>query len=162
MIRKRRLSVMAERLAGELLARSLTIAVAESCTGGLLADLLTDVAGISGSFMLGVTAYSNEAKRAVLGLDGGVLEADGAVSAATAAAMALGVRKLGETDIGVGITGIAGPSGGGPRKPVGLVYVGVETPARRTCSEFRFEGPRRKIKEAAAYSAMKLVLETIR
>ena len=152
---------MAERLVGELLARSLTIAVAESCTGGLLADLLTDVAGISESFMLGVIAYSNEAKSAVLGLEGGVLAADGAVSAATAAAMAGAVRRLGATDIGVGITGIAGPSGGTIQKPVGMVYIGVDTASRKACREFHFEGSRREIKESASLSAMELVLEII-
>ncbi|MDP8247818.1 MAG: nicotinamide-nucleotide amidohydrolase family protein [Candidatus Tritonobacter lacicola] len=156
------LTKAAERLARELLSRSLTISVAESCTGGMAAGTLTDVAGISGTFKLGIVAYSDGAKVGVLGLDGEMLAANGAVSGETAAAMAKAIRRMGATDIGVGITGIAGPSGGTPGKPVGLVFIGAATASGHLCREFRFVGSRRKIREAAVRAAMELVQEVVR
>ena len=151
----------AERLARELLSRSLTISLAESCTGGLAASVLTDTPGISKSFKLGITAYSNEAKVGVLGLDAGMIAARGAVSGKIAAAMAEAVRRIGATDIGVGITGVAGPSGGSPDRPVGLVFIGADTASNKLCREFHFGGSRREIKEASVRAAMELVLEVI-
>ena len=152
---------VAERLTKKLLSRSLTISVAESCTGGLVTDVLTDFAGISKSFKLGIVAYSNEAKVAVLGIAGDTISAEGAVSKETAIAMAEAARKIAKTDIGIGITCIAGPSGGSPRKPVGLAFIGVDTTSKKCCREFHFKGTRRKIKEAAAKAALELTLEAI-
>lgn len=108
-----------------LRARGLTVAVAESCTGGLIAQRLTGIPGSSASFLGGVVAYSNESKVQLLGVDPSLLERDGAVSGAVAEAMASGIRaKVGST-FGLSATGIAGPSGGTPEKPVGLVFIGL-------------------------------------
>lgn len=112
-------AVAGQRLA----ARALTIATAESCTAGLLASTLTDVAGSSAYVMGGVVSYSNQAKMELLGVQESTLLAHGAVSAETAAEMAPGVRRLLKTDLGVSVTGIAGPGGGTPGKPVGTVYI---------------------------------------
>ncbi len=106
-----------------LLARGLTIALAESCTGGLLASALTDVAGSSAYVLGGVVSYSNEAKMRLLGVQEGTLLAHGAVSPQTAAEMAQGARRLFGSDLAVAVTGIAGPGGGTTEKPVGLVYL---------------------------------------
>lgn len=115
-----------EETVGRLLReRGLTLAVAESCTGGRIGDRITDVPGSSAYFLLGVATYSNEAKRDVLGVPSEILEAHGAVSAETARAMAEGARRLAGADLGLSTTGIAGPGGGTPEKPVGTVCVGL-------------------------------------
>ena len=115
-----------EETVGRLLReRRLTLAVAESCTGGLIGHRITDVPGSSEYFLLGVATYSNEAKERVLGVRAETLAAHGAVSAETAAEMAEGVRRLAGADLGVSTTGIAGPGGGTPEKPVGTVCVGL-------------------------------------
>ncbi len=152
---------VAERLSEKLLSRSLSISVAESCTGGLVADTLTNFAGISKSFKLGIVAYSNEAKVGILGIDGNMIAAKGAVSRKTSAAMAEAIKRIGKTDIGIAITGIADPSGGSSFKPVGLVFISVETPSKKLWREFRFKGSRREIKESSAKAALELVLEAI-
>ncbi len=111
-----------------LSAESLTIATAESCTGGLLASILTDVAGSSAYMLGGVVSYSNHAKMLLLNVQDATLQAHGAVSAETAAEMAQGVRRLLGSDIGLSTTGVAGPGGGTPDKPVGTVYVHISAP----------------------------------
>jgi PncC family amidohydrolase len=115
-------------LDGELVdligARGLTMASAESCTGGRIAARITAVPGVSKVFVLGVVTYSNHAKTEVLGIDPGLIEHHGAVSAEVAAAMADGARRLAGSDLAVSVTGIAGPGGGTSQKPVGLVYLG--------------------------------------
>ena len=115
-----------EKITGKLLTeKKLTVSTAESCTGGLLSSRLTDVSGSSSYIKLNFVTYSNEAKIKMLGVPVEILNSYGAVSEQTAALMAQGVRKVAETDIGVGITGIAGPGGGTSEKPVGLVYIGI-------------------------------------
>lgn len=115
--------------AGHLLtAAGLTIALAESCTGGLLASTLTDVAGSSAYVLGGVVSYSNEAKMRLLGVPESTLNSQGAVSAETATAMATGARLLFDSDLALAVTGIAGPGGGSPEKPLGLVYVHLVGP----------------------------------
>ena len=112
----------------ELVARGLPLAVAESCTGGLLAKRITDIPGASGIFKAGVVAYANETKIRLLGVPGDLLERHGAVSEEVAKAMAEGVRALfgnGGEGLGIGITGVAGPGGGTPEKPVGLIYIAL-------------------------------------
>lgn len=101
-----------------------TIATAESCTGGLISKLITDVSGASEVFHCGICSYSNDIKEGVLGVDHELLEQKGAVSMETAIQMAVGVRRLSGADIGISTTGIAGPKGGSEQKPVGLVYLG--------------------------------------
>ena len=114
-----------EVVAGLLFARGLTVGVAESCTGGLVSHLLTGVPGSSAYFLLGVTAYANEAKTDILGVDPSLIAEHGAVSAEVAAAMADGVRRVAGADIGLSTTGIAGPGGATPGKPLGLMFAGI-------------------------------------
>lgn len=119
---------MEDALAALLFRTHMTIAAAESCTGGLIAHRLTNVSGSSSYFLQGVTAYSNASKISMLGVDPSVIAQHGAVSEATAKAMAEGVRRVAASDIGLSTTGIAGPTGGTPEKPVGLLYIGLATP----------------------------------
>ncbi|MGC4080554.1 MAG: nicotinamide-nucleotide amidohydrolase family protein [Vicinamibacterales bacterium] len=147
-----------ERVIGDLLrSRGLTIAVAESCSGGLLASRLTDVPGSSDYFDRGVVCYSNEAKTELLGVPAELIAENGAVSEAVARAMADGVRKLARSSVGIGITGIAGPGGGTPEKPVGTVCVSVVTPHGGDVRRFTFIGPREMVKFQSAQAAMNML-----
>lgn len=140
-----------------LTERGLTISVAESCTGGLVGHRITNVPGSSKTFICGVTAYANTAKTSLLGVRPESLAAFGAVSEQVAREMSEGIRKLSGSDIGVGITGIAGPDGGTPLKPVGLVYVSVSLPHSTTVAEHRFLGRREDVKQRAAQAALDAV-----
>jgi len=134
-----------------------TLAVAESCTGGLLGSRITDVPGSSDYFLLGVVAYSNRAKVELLDVSQDLIESYGAVSEEVAKAMALGVRKKGDADYGIGITGIAGPSGGTEEKPVGLVYIGLSTRSKTFARRFVFSGERLRIKRFATQMALDIL-----
>jgi nicotinamide-nucleotide amidase len=147
-----------EAVIGDLLRRDrLTIAVAESCSGGLLASRITDVPGSSEYFDRGVVCYSNRAKVEWLGVPEAMLESYGAVSEPVAEAMATGVRERARSSIGVGITGIAGPGGGTPDKPVGTVAIAVVTPAGQSVRTYRFVGPREMVKYQSAQAAMNML-----
>jgi nicotinamide-nucleotide amidase len=137
-------------------AHGLTLATAESCTGGLVAARLTSVPGSSDVFLGGVVAYANEVKVAELGVPEGVLEEHGAVSPETAAAMAAGVRARLGADVGIADTGIAGPGGGTEKKPVGLVYLHVETPDESRGLEFSYPADRDGIRRRATVAALHL------
>ena len=150
-------------MVGQMLcARGYTISCAESCTGGLLTSTLTDVPGSSAYVMGSVVSYSNDVKSRILHVAEGTLAAHGAVSPETARAMAEGVRDLMQTDVGVGITGIAGPGGGSPEKPVGLVYIAVSTLGKTSVEKNVFSGVRAEIKRAAVNKALAMVQEMIR
>ncbi|HWL91971.1 MAG TPA: nicotinamide-nucleotide amidohydrolase family protein, partial [Phycisphaerae bacterium] len=123
--------------ASMLIAGKLTISTAESCTGGLVAVRLTDVAGSSAYMMQGFVTYSNASKARLLGVTEKLIEAHGAVSREVAAAMAENCRRVSGTDYAIGVTGIAGPSGGTAEKPVGLVYVALATPSETIVKELR-------------------------
>jgi nicotinamide-nucleotide amidase len=138
-------------------ARGWTLATAESCTGGLVAGRLTSVPGASEAFVGGVVAYANEVKEAELSVPSAVLARHGAVSAETAAAMAAGVRKRLRAAVGVAVTGVAGPSGGTPEKPVGLVHLHAESPEASRAAEFSFPADRESIRRRAAVAALHLV-----
>ncbi len=140
------------------LDRGWTLATAESCTGGRLGNLITNEPGSSEFFLGGVIAYSNRSKRKLLGVGEDILKEDGAVSSRTALAMARGVKKLFACSIGAAITGIAGPGGGGPGKPVGLVYIAVAGPEGETVERHIFSGTRREIKRQAADQTLALLL----
>ena len=132
-----------EEVVGRLLARKrMTVAVAESCTGGLIGDRLTNVPGSSRYVLLGVTAYHNRIKQDVLGVPVEALRRHGAVSEQVARRMAVGVRAMGDADIGIAVTGIAGPSGGTKQKPVGLVYVAIADRRRSAARAMHFAGGR--------------------
>ena len=144
-----------EEIVGRLLvARRLTVGVAESCTGGQVCDRLTNVPGSSRYVRGGVVAYHNDVKRRSLGVPVETLERFGAVSAQTAARMAEGVRRLTGASVGLAITGIAGPAGGTSRKPVGLVCLGLSDGRRTRTLQRRFFGDRRSIKTQAAQTAL--------
>ncbi|RMF65797.1 MAG: CinA family protein, partial [Calditrichaeota bacterium] len=134
-----------------------TVAVAESCTGGLLAHKLTNISGSSAYFERGVVAYSNRAKQEILGVPETTLQTQGAVSAETAVAMAEGVRKISAAHYGLSTTGIAGPTGGSKEKPVGLVYVGFAAADRSYSERFIFTRDRLFNKERSAQAALNLL-----
>jgi nicotinamide-nucleotide amidase len=147
-----------EAVLGELLRqRRMTIAVAESCSGGLLASKITDVPGSSDYFDRGVVCYSNLAKVEWLGVPVPMLEEHGAVSERVAQAMAAGVKQRARAHVGVGITGIAGPGGGTSQKPVGTVAVAVITPDAERVRTFHFVGPRDMVKFQSAQAAMNML-----
>jgi len=148
------------RQSGELLKqRQLTLATAESCTGGLLATHLTNIPGSSAYFSGGVIAYCDEIKRQLLGVPGDVIAHHGAVSRETALTMASGARKLLGSDLALATTGIAGPTGGSPHKPVGLVYVALAAADAHECHECRWEGNRWENREWSTGAALELLLE---
>ncbi|HEY8426383.1 MAG TPA: competence/damage-inducible protein A [Limnochordales bacterium] len=140
-----------------LARRGWKLAVAESCTGGLVGDRLTNVPGASEVLLEDVVAYSNEAKQRRLGVEAALIQEHGAVSEACARAMAEGVRRSAGADVGLAITGIAGPGGGTPEKPVGLVYMAVATPAATVAERHRFGGDRLHVKARAATTALALL-----
>jgi len=147
-----------EDAVAELLRRyKKTIAVAESCTGGLVSDRLTNVSGISEFFLEGIVAYSNKSKVDLLGVPEELILRHGAVSPQVASAMAIGVRKRSSADIGVGITGIAGPTGATKEKPVGLVYIAVDANQVTEVKECRFKGSRIDIKKYSTNTALNMV-----
>jgi nicotinamide-nucleotide amidase len=146
-----------EEIVGYLLTMNgKTLAVAESCTAGALGARITEVPGSSDYFRGGVVAYSDDLKRRLLGVRAGTLRKHGAVSAEVALEMAKGARDRGRTDCGIGITGIAGPGGGSPEKPVGLVYVAVACGRKAAVREHRFPGARSAVREQAVQAALEL------
>lgn len=147
-----------EEVVGAMLAeRKLTIAVGESCTGGLIASRLTDVPGSSRYVDRGVVAYSNAAKTELLGVPDEMLKAHGAVSEMVATAMAEGIRSRSRVDIGIGVTGIAGPDGGTAEKPVGMVCIAASAAAGTRIRTFRFVGGREMVKFQASQAALDMV-----
>jgi len=138
-----------------------TISVAESCTGGLIASIITNAPGSSVYFGGGVIAYSNHAKIDLLKVPERIIQEDGAVSRNCAVAMAKNIRVLLRTDIGLGVTGIAGPNGGSAIKPTGSVYIAVSDGDKAMCKLFRFEGGRSQVRQKASMSAIKMVNELI-
>jgi PncC family amidohydrolase len=152
---------LAERLQGLCLGRGVTVAVAESCTGGLVSDAITDVAGSSGYFAGGVVSYSNDAKEALLGVPGPVLAAHGAVSAQVARAMAEGARERFAASVAASVTGIAGPDGGTAAKPVGLTYVAVADADGVDVRRFVWAGDRGANKVSSASAVLELLLERV-
>lgn len=137
--------------------RGLRIAVAESCTGGLVSHRLTNIPGSSDYFTYGIIGYSNQAKSIFLGVPASLIKRRGAVSPEVAKKMAQGVRKAGEAHLGLGITGIAGPSGGSRNKPVGLVYIALSSPEGEICKRFLFPGGREDIKWKASQGALDML-----
>lgn len=138
-----------------------TLAVAESCSGGLIAHRITDVPGASACFAGGVVAYSNEVKQALLGVNREDLDRHGAVSEPVARQMAEGVRGCMGADYGIGVTGIAGPDGGTAEKPVGLVYIAVADGSETVVTRNEFTGDRGQVKSQAADRALTMLGERI-
>jgi len=144
-----------------LLKNKETVAVAESCTGGGLCNCLTNIPGSSRVFILGIIAYSNNVKTETLKVPSMLIKNKGAVSAQVAKAMALNVLKLAKAHLGIGITGIAGPSGGTKEKPVGTVFIAVTCGKNTIVEKFKFSGTRLQIKKKSADKAMQMLLEFV-
>jgi len=155
--------LMLEEEVGQLLVeRGLTLAVAESCTGGLIAHRITNVPGSSRYFLGGVVAYANEAKEKVLGMSHETLAKYGAVSEETALEMAKGVRGLLRADVALSVTGIAGPSGGTPEKPVGLTYIALAAEDGERCEKHLWRGNRWENKEQTAEAALQMLRDYLK
>lgn len=135
--------------------------MAESCTGGLIASLITDVPGSSDYFLASLVTYSNESKASLLGVSEVTLKEHGAVSDRTAREMAAGARRVIGADIGVAVTGIAGPGGATPTKPVGLVYFAVDFRGDLTVEREVLPGDRERIKKGAADHALEMLIERL-
>lgn len=148
-------------LGAHLLTRGLTLGTAESCTGGLIAHLITSAAGASAYYRGGIVAYDNDIKQALLQVPACLLEQHGAVSTPVAAAMAAGVRTSLGCDIGVATTGIAGPGGGTPDKPVGTVCIAVCSATDAHVDTYHFQGDRAEIQRRAAETALHCVLTLV-
>jgi PncC family amidohydrolase len=150
---------LAGRLQAICVGRGLTVAVAESCTGGLLADAITDIPGSSGYFLGGIVSYSNIAKATLLDVPTEVLDAHGAVSAQVGRAMAEGARRRFSADLAAAVTGVAGPDGGSDAKPVGLTYVAIAGSAGVDVRRFLWSGDRIANKEASVAAALELLID---
>ena len=155
------LAEICRRIQGVLLARDQTLSTAESCTGGLIGHLLTEISGSSDYYVGGLISYSNKVKQADLGVTEQTIGRHGAVSAQTCVAMAVGAREHFRTSYAVAVTGIAGPSGGTDAKPVGLTYVAVADERGHDVRRFMWEGDRHANKLSSAGAALELLLERL-
>lgn len=150
---------LAERLQGICLGKGITVALAESCTGGLVATAITEVSGSSGYFLGGVVSYSDRAKAAFLDVPEPMLAAHGAVSAQVGRAMASGARRRFGATIAGSVTGVAGPEGGSAEKPVGLTYIGVSDGGGDDVRRYVWSGDRATNRHASARAALELLIE---
>ncbi len=148
---------MEEVVGRQLQSASFTVALAESCTGGLIGHRLTQVPGSSAYVDRAFVCYSNQAKQDLLGVPKNLWQRHGAVSAPVAKAMAVGARKRGGTDVALSVTGIAGPGGGTAQKPVGLVFIGIDGPHGASAKKFRFYGDRQDVKMRASQVALNML-----
>jgi len=154
------MTILLEELLRETMhARGLTLAAAESCTGGLVSDRITNVSGSSEYFPGGVVAYAYEAKVNLLGVSWETLNTHGAVSAETVLEMARGARKIFNTDIAISVSGIAGPTGGMPEKPVGTTWFGLATSTGEWTRHFLWNGDRMQNKHYSSEAALQFVVD---
>ncbi len=152
---------LCERLAQALQARGWMLATAESCTGGLVAAACTDLSGSSNWFERGFVTYSNEAKTELLGVDPALIAQHGAVSEVVARAMAFGAVRHSRAQVSVAVTGVAGPTGGSPQKPVGTVWFGFQVDGRLTSETVRFDGDRAAVRSATVDHALQRLLQLL-
>lgn len=155
------LELLSSQIGRILTIKGLSVSAAESCTGGLLSHVLTNVSGSSQYFVGGVVAYSNQIKESILGVSPNTLLQHGAVSKETACEMAAGIREKFGTDIGLSTTGVAGPTGGTPTKPVGLVWIGFSTQVNTHAIECHFKGGRDGVKINTVEKILTLLLEDL-
>lgn len=144
-----------------LCKNGLTVATAESCTGGMVSAALINYAGASSSFITGYCTYTNESKSVLLDIDPAIISKHGAVSYETAEAMCMGVAKVSGTDIGLSTTGVAGPGGGTAEKPVGLVYIGVSFKGQPYIKRLMLKGERNEVRKQSAYEVIKLLSDIL-
>jgi PncC family amidohydrolase len=160
LMERRALNKPLEEQVGELLMQhDYRLAVAESCTGGLISHLITNVSGSSDYYLGGVVSYANEVKIGVLGVRSATLQLHGAVSQETVLEMAQGARRVLEADIAISVSGIAGPSGGTPEKPVGTVWIGLSSARAEIARHFLWQGERLEIKQQSAQAALLMLAE---
>ncbi len=152
---------LSEVVSKKLIQQKMTIATAESCTGGLIAKMFTDIPGSSSFFLGGVVSYSNELKQSMVNVSEELIESHGAVSEQVAIAMAMGIRENTGANIGIGTTGISGPSGGTAEKPIGLVYISVVTPTQEIVKKFNMIPSRKEHREMTANTAINMVRKII-
>lgn len=145
-----------------LIKNKMKLATAESCTGGLIAQKITSVSGASECFDCGVVTYSNEQKHKLLGVSNETLQKFGAVSEQTALEMCKGVKELANADFGISVTGIAGPGGGTPEKPVGTVWIGICGKNVHRAEKFLFDGDRNQVREKTSDMALNIVKKQIK
>ncbi len=149
------------KIHGLLIKKRKKIAVAESCTGGLLSELLTRLSGSSGYFVLGIISYADSAKSKILKIPPALIRRKGAVSREVAVKMASTARKLARADFGIGITGIAGPTGGSPQKPVGTVFIALGNKKKTVCHRYVFKGGRSSIRKKTALKSLELLKKAL-
>ncbi len=149
--------ILEEQVGKLLLEKGLTLGTAESCTGGMIASRLTDIPGSSDYFKGGIVSYTNEAKNKVLGVSQEILNTFGAVSRETAEAMAMGAREKINADLGLSVTGVAGPGGGTAEKPRGLVYIALAAADKTICREHHFAGSRAAVRQGTVNSSLNLL-----
>ncbi len=152
----------AEIIAHKLTSRQLTLATAESCTGGLIAKTLTDRTGSSAFFLAGFVTYANAAKTKFLRVPASLIEKHGAVSSEVVRAMAVGARSVTGADLSVAVTGIAGPTGGTTNKPVGLVFLAAASADKTITKRVIFPGTRKQVREQACQAALEILLKLIK
>ncbi|MCX5709573.1 MAG: nicotinamide-nucleotide amidohydrolase family protein [Candidatus Omnitrophica bacterium] len=152
---------IAKQVHSALLKSRKTVAVAESCTGGLLSGMLSSLSGSSAYLLLGIVAYSNYAKTKLLKIPASLIGHKGAVSAEVASKMAQSARRIARADFGIGITGIAGPSGATTTKPIGTVYIAIATSKKTTCRRLQLRGSRSAIRTQSALKALQLLNASI-
>lgn len=145
-----------------LIKNRLKVSLAESCTGGMISGFLTSLKGSSQYFILGIVAYSNLAKIKILEIPASLIKRKGAVSKEVAAQMAKSVRLRAKSDLGIGVTGIAGPGGGSKEKPKGTVFIALDSPKRKLCLKFKFNGNRHSIRKKAALKSLELIKAVIK
>ncbi|WP_309246738.1 CinA family protein [Ramlibacter montanisoli] len=152
---------LCEQLAQEMQARGWMLATAESCTGGMIAAACTDLSGSSNWFERGFVTYSNEAKTELLGVDPALIAQQGAVSEVVVRAMAFGAVRHSRAQVSVAVTGVAGPTGGSPQKPVGTVWFGFQVDGRLTSETLRFDGDRAAVRSATVDHALQRLLQLL-
>ena len=156
------ISTLAKETVSECIEKKVTFGTAESCTGGLISASVTDVAGASAVFFGGIVSYDNSVKEKLLSVPAQMLAEKGAVSPETAGAMSAGARRALGVDYAVAVTGIAGPGGGTPTKPVGLVYISVASESGITVTENHFSGDREAVRLQTVEKALMLLLEAVK
>ena len=157
------MKVLGKKIVNKLIKKKLTISTAESCTGGLLSSAITSVAGSSKVFKLGLVTYSNRSKIKVLKVLKNIIRKYGAVSEQVCLAMVMNLNKISKTDISISITGIAGPSGGTKKKPVGLVYVGIKKRNKISVKKYLFKNKGRTfIQKTAVNKSLRLILSALK
>lgn len=151
-----------QNFANLMIKNNIIVSLAESCTGGLIAEMITKESGASQYFSYGVISYSNHAKNKILNVPLAILNKNGAVSKETCEAMVTNVRKLAESDLGIAVTGIAGPEGGTEEKPVGTVYIGTSFKESLEIKHFEFKGSRNRIQILTTYNAIKMAINLVK